>query len=220
MYERSGWGRFGALAMLAGALAWSPPSFGVEANPAMEATPSDEFVDPTVYHTVEPGETLSAIAIRYGTSIDSLIRENQIADTKKIWVGTRLRIPANDELDPTLDAEDRAHTEKPKATEISTLLDRCEAELRAARFEQALASAAEVRDWIEAREGAADDSSRVRLEIASATAYVALGQHDAALESLERALATDPDLELDPALTSPKVLAVFRAARGRPAPPR
>jgi hypothetical protein len=41
---------------------------------------------------------------------------------------------------------------------------------------------------------------------------VALGQNDAALESLERALIADPDLELDPALTSPKVLAVFRAA--------
>ncbi len=47
---------------------------------------------------------------------------------------------------------------------------------------------------------------------ASATAYLALGQNDAALESLERALIADPDLELDPALTSPKVLAVFRAA--------
>ena len=48
---------------------------------------------------------------------------------------------------------------------------------------------------------------------------MALGQTDAALESLERALITDPSLELDPALTSPKVLAVFRAARGRVPPP-
>jgi hypothetical protein len=49
---------------------------------------------------------------------------------------------------------------------------------------------------------------------------VALGQNDAALESLERALAADPQLELDPVLTSPKVLAVFRAARGLAARPR
>jgi len=220
MCERSNWGRFGALAALAGALAWSPPSFGVEANPATEAVPSDEIADPTVYHTVESGETLSAIANRYGTSIESLIRENQIADARKIWVGTRLRIPANAALDPTRDAADPVDTDRPRATEIAALVDRCEAELRAAHFEQALASAAEAPDRIAAREGAAGDSIRVRLEIASATAYVALEQHDAALESLERALAADPDLELDPALTSPKVLAVFRAAQRRPAPPR
>ncbi|MBW2493828.1 MAG: hypothetical protein JRE43_03675, partial [Deltaproteobacteria bacterium] len=60
----------------------------------------------------------------------------------------------------------------------------------------------------------------VRLEIASATAHVALGRTEAALESLERALIADPNLELDPALTSPKVLAVFRAARGRGSPPQ
>ena len=99
------------------------------------------------------------------------------------------------------------------------MLDRCETELRAARFEQALESAAEVRERLEARKGAGDDQSHVRLEIASATAYVALGQSNAALESLERALIADPSLELDPALTSPKVLAVFRAARGRVPPP-
>jgi tetratricopeptide (TPR) repeat protein len=100
------------------------------------------------------------------------------------------------------------------------LLDRCEAELRAAHFEQALASADEARDRIDAQNGTADDPGRVRLEIASATAYVALAQNDAALESLERALIADPDLELDPALTSPKVLAVFRVARGRATPTR
>jgi tetratricopeptide (TPR) repeat protein len=132
---------------LAGALAWIPPSFGVEANP----------------------EAQGAVG------------------------GSR-------------------------TNEIVALLERCEAELRAARFEQALASAGEVRARIDAREGAADAASRIRLEIASATVYVALGQHDAALESLERALAIDPSLELDPALTSPKVLAVFRAARVHSAP--
>jgi hypothetical protein len=44
---------------------------------------------------------------------------------------------------------------------------------------------------------------------------VALGHNEAALENLERALIADPGLELDPALTSPKVLAIFRVARGR-----
>jgi LysM repeat protein len=205
-----------ALATLAGALAWSPPTFAFEADSESEGAPSEEFVN----HTVEFGETLWEIADRYGSSAASVIRANEIEDPSKIWVGTRLRVPIPAGTDPALDAEEKADAEDPEATEIAALLDRCEAELRAAHFEQALASAAEARDRIDARNGTADDPDHVRLEIASATAYVALGQNDAALESLERALTADPDLELDPALTSPKVLAVFRAARGRATPTR
>ena len=222
-----------ALATLASALAWSLPALAVEADTETEATPSEE----PVYHTLEPGETLTEIADRYGTSTASLIRENEITDPRRIWAGARLRIPASAKRIPILDAEAEVDAEAeadagaeadaeaeanagdPESTEIASVLDRCETELRAARFEQALESAAEVRERLEARTGAGDDQSHVRLEIASATAYVALGQTDAALESLERALITDPSLELDPALTSPKVLAVFRAARGRVPPP-
>ncbi|HXV35550.1 MAG TPA: hypothetical protein VEC18_00270, partial [Myxococcota bacterium] len=97
------------------------------------------------------------------------------------------------------------------------LLDRCEAELRAARFEEALASASELRARLDAHPATADREQRVRLELASATAEVALGRNDAALDSMMRALRADPALELDPALTSPRVLAIFRAARSRAA---
>lgn len=211
MYEQRGLSRTMALATLAGALAWSVPTFAVEAEPETGGVPSEELI----YHTVEPGETLTAIADHYGTSVASLIRENEITDARKVWVGARLRISASAERDPLLDTEAEVGAGDPEATEIAKLLDRCEAELRAARFEQALASAGEARDRIDTRKGAGDDPSRVRLEIASATAYVALGQNDAALASFERALLADPGLELDRALTSPKVLAVFRAARGR-----
>ncbi len=205
-----------ALATLAGALAWSPPSLAFEADAVAGSAPSHKLV----YHTVEPGETVWDIADRYGASVAGVIRENQIEDPSKIWVGTRLRVPIPAGTDPALDAEDKVGAEDPEATDIAELLDRCEAELRAAHFEQALASAGEARDRIDARNGTADNPDRVRLEIASATAYVALGQNEAALESLERALIADPDLELDSALTSPKVLAVFRAARGRATPAR
>jgi len=205
-----------ALATLAGALAWSPPTFALEADSEAEDAPSEKFVD----HTVERGETLWVIADRYGASVASVIRENEIEDSSVIWVGTRLRIPVPVGTDPTFDAEEKVDAEDSEAAEIAALLGRCEAELRAAHFEQALASAGEARDRIDARNGTADDPSRVRLEIASATAYVALGQNDAALESLGRALIANPDLELDPALTSPKVLAVFRVARGRATPAR
>jgi LysM repeat protein len=199
-----------ALATLAGALAWSLPAFAFEVDSEAGGASSGKFVD----HTVEPGETIWEIAERYGTSVASVLLENEIDEPSKIWVGTRLRIPVRGAANPTRDDEGKVDAD-PEAPDIAALLDRCEAELRAAHFERALASAGEARDRIDTRDGTADDQGRVRLEIASATAYVALGQNDAALESLERALIADPALELDPALTSPKVLAVFRVARGR-----
>jgi LysM repeat protein len=205
-----------ALATLAGALAWSPPTVAFEADSEAGGAPSEKFV----HHTVERGESVWEIADRYGASAASVIRENEIEDPNLVWVGTRLRIPIPVATDPALDAEETVDSEDSETGEIAALLDRCEAELRAAHFERALARAGEARDRIEARNGTADNSGRVRLEIASATAYVALGQNDAALESLERALVANPDLELDPALTSPKVLAVFRVARGSATPSR
>jgi LysM repeat protein len=198
------------LVALAGALAWSPPAFAFQADSEAASAPSENFV----HHTVGSGETIWKIADRYGASVASVIRENKIEDPSKIWVGTRLRIPVRATADQIVNFEQKVDTEDSEVAEIAALVERCEAELHAARFEEALATAAEARARIDARKGTAVDPGRVQLEIASATAYVALGQNDAALESLERALVANPDLELDPALTSPKVLAIFRVARG------
>jgi soluble lytic murein transglycosylase-like protein len=44
-------------------------------------------------HSVAPGETLSAIAQRYGTSVQALVEANQLADPDLIVSGQRLRIP-------------------------------------------------------------------------------------------------------------------------------
>jgi len=200
-----------ALLALAGAVAWSTPALAVEADAEANEDPSEG----ATYHTVERGESLWEIADRYGTSVGSITRENEIEDPSTIWVGKRLRVPISGGTGPTLRAAGKVGADDREAIDTAALLDRCEAELRAAHFEQALASANEARDRFDAQNSAANDPGYVRLEVASATAYVALGQNDAALESLERALIADPDLELDPALTSPKVLAVFRAARGR-----
>ena len=74
MVEQGRLSRAMALATLASALAWGLPALAVEADTETEAAPSTE----PVYHTLEPGETLTEIADRYGTSIASLIRENEI----------------------------------------------------------------------------------------------------------------------------------------------
>ena len=46
-----------------------------------------------------------------------------------------------------------------------------------------------------------------------------LGEHQAARESFERALAADPELELDAGSTSPKIRRVFEDVRGESGSP-
>lgn len=45
-------------------------------------------------HVVAPGETLSEIAVHYGTSVAAIARDNGIADPNRIVAGSRLRVPS------------------------------------------------------------------------------------------------------------------------------
>ena len=47
------------------------------------------------YHRVQPNETLSAIARRYGRDVDELVRWNRLANADRIHVGQVLRVAAN-----------------------------------------------------------------------------------------------------------------------------
>jgi hypothetical protein len=60
---------------------------------------------------------------------------------------------------------------------------------------------------------------RAQLEVLAATAEIALGQEDAARESLERALRAHSELSLDPARYSPKLVRLFEEVRGGEGPP-
>jgi soluble lytic murein transglycosylase-like protein len=44
-------------------------------------------------HVVRAGETLSSIAARYGTSVNSLARANRISDPNLIVAGTKMKVP-------------------------------------------------------------------------------------------------------------------------------
>ena len=68
MCDRPGLGRSMALAMLAGALAWSPPTVASETDSEAGGAAAEKFVD----HTVERGENLWEIADRYGASAATL----------------------------------------------------------------------------------------------------------------------------------------------------
>ena len=86
--------------------------------------------------------------------------------------------------------------------------------LRTARFRVGLTALDDAR--LTLRELDAGDDLlplALRLETLAATAHVALGQQDEALESLLRALEVDPDFALDPMTTSPKILLALRLAR-------
>jgi hypothetical protein len=83
-----------------------------------------------------------------------------------------------------------------------------------ARFEAALEAAVRARRRLDRMRSGADlRQRRVRLELLSATAQLALGDEQAARESLVRAIESQPDLVLDPAKTSPKVIRALESAR-------
>jgi LysM repeat protein len=47
---------------------------------------------PEEYYEVQPGDTLSKIAARFGTTADEIARLNNLADPNRISVGQRLRV--------------------------------------------------------------------------------------------------------------------------------
>jgi LysM repeat protein len=62
------------------------PTYPVSTSPAPTAD---------VYHTVQAGENLFRIALRYGTSVDAIVAANNLSDPHSISAGQRLRIPAS-----------------------------------------------------------------------------------------------------------------------------
>ncbi|MCB0114078.1 MAG: LysM peptidoglycan-binding domain-containing protein [Caldilineaceae bacterium] len=61
------------------------------------AAPKDVDVEApsySVYYIVQPGDTLSAIARRYGTTVTAIANANGISNPSKIYVGQRLYIPS------------------------------------------------------------------------------------------------------------------------------
>jgi LysM repeat protein len=186
-------------------LTWATHAFAIDAEPSSPPP----FVD----HTVVQGDTLYALAMRYGSSVELMVRANGIADVRRLRIGATLQAPLVQSTLQTVAPARPLVAKSSDLLEIEQLLERSETQLRDARFEAALDSAEAARKILDRSAVSSLRSSRVRLEIISATVYIAWGKRDAALSSLTRALQADPDLALDPALISPKVLSVFRAAR-------
>lgn len=59
--------------------------------PAPEPAPSPEYIT----YVIQPGDTLSAIAARYGTTTAALTSLNNISDPDRIYAGSTIRVPEN-----------------------------------------------------------------------------------------------------------------------------
>ncbi|HSM52364.1 MAG TPA: LysM peptidoglycan-binding domain-containing protein [Thermoanaerobaculia bacterium] len=72
-----------------------PPGMGVPLLASLESlpvyTPPPRVEQGT--HRVRSGETLSSIAARYGTSVESLVRMNRLRSAHRLSVGQRLAVP-------------------------------------------------------------------------------------------------------------------------------
>jgi LysM repeat protein len=60
---------------------------------ASDAAPAEVPARSGSYYTVQPGDTLSAIARRYGTTVSAIAQANGIYNANYIYVGQRLYIP-------------------------------------------------------------------------------------------------------------------------------
>ena len=71
-------------------------------------------------HRVKRGETLSTIAGRYHTSVNSIMRANNLRSSNKIYVGQRLRIPGRGGRTTTVASAPAAPPVTPPATTAET----------------------------------------------------------------------------------------------------
>jgi LysM repeat protein len=63
------------------------------APPPLPAQPAAPQPVNNVYYTVRPGDTLAAIAARYGVSVAAIAQANGLTDWNFVWYGQRLVIP-------------------------------------------------------------------------------------------------------------------------------
>jgi len=114
--------------------------------------------------------------------------------------------------EPALEAPVRAES----LWRIERSIAAAEAQVEAARFEEALETVARARAALDALPPGRDLSTRrLRLELVAATAEAASGRSDDARACLARVLALEPGFTFDARTTSPKLLRLLDAARAQ-----
>lgn len=114
---------------------------------------------------------------------------------------------------PSPPARKPAPPRAPDTAAFDRALEQLESRVRGAEFEAALESATRGRAAAQALGAAADAKRAARLEVLAATAALALGRGAEAETSFALALDSDPELTLDPLVTSPKVRRALERVR-------
>ena len=112
---------------------------------------------------------------------------------------------------------EEARPDQPGGVEsVDELLARGRRQLREARFEEALETIHEARRRLETTDATSEGGGvGAQLEVLTATVYVAFEREEEAIQSLERALRADPDLEIDATTSPAKLVRAVDAARAR-----
>lgn len=172
-------------------------------------------------YVLAPDETLKGVAAQYlGTSFDAdwLRGYNLLKKKRTLGRGDALLVPlVGAELTEAgkaraAAAEARRPTDEDRerqaraAREIAGLRD----DYAAGRYARVLAAAGRLLGG-----GGLTVPQEVGVTKYLASAYVAFGEREAAIEAFAAALAAQPEMELSPITTSPKVLEAFREAQKR-----
>jgi hypothetical protein len=174
-------------------------------------------------YVLAPDETLKSVAAQYlGTSFTAewLRDYNLFKKKKSLGRGDALLVPlVNVEMTPegkarVRAAEPRGSTEEDRdlqagaAREIAALRE----DYAAGRFLRVVAKAS-----LLLGAGKLTVPQQVGVAKFLASAYVAFGDREAAVAAFAAAIAKQPDMELSPITTSPKILDAFREAQKRAA---
>jgi hypothetical protein len=152
-----------------------------------------------------------------GADLVEVVEREELPERASEWswdLGEPIRVVVARTPTPAEDREGRLERFRPSVLEGMEQIAAAEKALQEARFELALEWVERGRKLLEAQGPALDrPGARAQLEVLAATAEIALGQEDAARESLRRALRAEPELSLDPARHSPKLVRLFEHVR-------
>jgi len=193
----------------------------VRANNARASSPPDEnaqlIVPYPLRHVVRNGDSLVTIAqLYYGTRDEARALRAFNGGRARPSRGQVVLVPLSDlKLSPPGVERVEAVLARPAASgandehiEIARDLPRVHEYVQTGRFVEAV----ELGNQLLGR-GPLTGNQELSLQRDLATAYVALDREDLAVAAFARALARQPDLELDTVRTSPRVLTALEAAK-------
>jgi LysM repeat protein len=170
-------------------------------------------------HMVAQGDTLRSVAdLYYGNrNAARLVKGFNGRRSKRLGRGEIILIPLNDLLlsedglqrvVARTGAKRETGTARQVQWDIEAQLPLLREHIKHGRFEETVA----LGNWLLGH-GQITGNQELTIQRELGTAYVALERTDLAVQAFARAISRQPDLELDSAKTSPRVMAAFQQAR-------